>query len=143
MILQRSLKRIHLGRQSLEIGEIDWSDETREFEDKTLWSKVRDIIRATFNEKIFSVWVERLKESSETKIEKPIRAVDNIAKFAGLSEDEKKKLLMYFSEHTKYGLVNAVSTLAKEMENVDEQVRLEEIGGEILAKPLEELMEND
>jgi len=51
LILERSLKKIHLGRQTMEVGEIDWSDETRMLEDRALWAKVRDIIRATFDKR--------------------------------------------------------------------------------------------
>jgi hypothetical protein len=40
---------------------------------------------------------------------------------------------MYFSEPTKYGLINAVANLASQTRNVDEQIRLEELGGRILA----------
>jgi len=133
LILEYSLKKVHLRRQTLEIGEIDWSDETRELEDKALWSKVRDIIRATFNREVFESWIERLKESTEVKVENPIKAVNNIVKIAGLSEERKQKLLMHFSEPTKYGLINAVTNLARETKNIDEQIRLEELGGKILA----------
>jgi len=120
LILEHSLKKIHLGRQTLEIGEIDWSDETRELEDKALWSKVRDIIKATFD-----------GESTEVPIENPVEAVYNQVKLVGLSEEQKERLLMHFSEPTKYGLVNAVTNLASETKNVDEM--LEEFGGKILA----------
>jgi len=33
---------------------MDWSDETRQLEDRVLWSKVRDIIKATFDREVFS-----------------------------------------------------------------------------------------
>jgi hypothetical protein len=138
LILQHSLKKIHLGRQTLETGEIDWSDETRELEDKALWSKVRDILKATFDKQVFQSWVERLKESATIKIEKPIEAVNNIVKLAGLSEKQKQILLMHFSEPTKYGLINAVTNLASETKNVDEQIRLEEFGGKILETSLKD-----
>lgn len=36
LILEHSLKKIHLGRETLEVGEIDWSNETRELEDRAL-----------------------------------------------------------------------------------------------------------
>jgi hypothetical protein len=133
LILERSLKKIHLGRQTMEVGEIDWSEETRELEDRALWSKVRDIIRATFDKRVFQSWVEKLRESTKVKIERPIEAVDNIVGHLGLSEEQKLKLLMHFSEPTKYGLVNAITNLARETEDVEEQVRLEEFGGRILA----------
>jgi hypothetical protein len=133
LILEHSLKKIHLGRQTIEIGEIDWSDETRDIEDMALWAKVRDIIRATFDREVFGSWVEKLRESTEVRIEDPVKTVKNIVKLTGLSEEQKNQLLMHFSEQTKYGLVNAVTNLAKDTENVDEQIRLEEFGGRILA----------
>jgi hypothetical protein len=139
LILQRTLKKIHLGRQITEIDdEIGWSDETKELEDKTFWSKVRDIIRATFDKQIFQSWAEKLKESTKIEIKKPMEAVDNIVGHLGLSEEQKQKLLMHFSEPTKYGLINAVTNLASQIKNVDEQVRLEEFAGEILQTPLKD-----
>jgi hypothetical protein len=132
LILQQSLKKIHLGRQTLEIGEIDWSDETRELEDRAIWSKVRDIIRATFDKQIFQSWVRKLRESTQVKIEKPIEAVENIVGHLGLSEEQKQRLLMHFSEPTKYGLINAVANLAGESKNIEEQVKLEEFAGRML-----------
>jgi hypothetical protein len=138
LILEHSLKKVHLGRQ-LETGEIDWSDETRMLEDKAFWSKVKDVIRATFDGRIFESWIKRLRESVWVGIEKPVKVVEKIAESLEFSEEKKSQLLMYFSEHTKYGLVNAVSRLAREMKDTDEQVRLEEFGGRLLAS--EELEE--
>jgi hypothetical protein len=132
LILERSLKKIHLGRQTMEVGEIDWSEETRELEDRALWAKVRDIVRATFDKKIFQLWVEKLKESAKIEIKKPVEAVNNIVGHLGLTEEQKQKLLMHFSEPTKYGLINAITNLAGQTKNVEEQVKLEEFAGEIL-----------
>ncbi len=135
LIGEHSLKKVHLGKQTLEIGEIDWSDETRELEDKALWAKARDIIRLTFDNSIFSSWVKKMRESTEITIEKPTKAVNNVARLASLSEEQREDLLAYFSEHTKYGLVNAVTSLAKETKNADEQIRLEGFGGKLLNAP--------
>jgi len=131
LIATQTLRKVHLGRQ-MDEGAIDWSDETKELEDRALWAKVRDVIRATFDKQIFESWVEKLRESTEIVIEKPIKAVNNIARLIGLSEEKKNQLLMHFSEHTKYGLINAVTTLAREVESIDEQIRLEEFGGRLL-----------
>jgi hypothetical protein len=138
LILEHSLKKVHLGRQQ-ETGEIDWSDETRMLEDKAFWSKVRDVIKATFDGRIFESWIKRLRESVWVGIEKPVKVVEKIAESLEFSEEKKNQLLMYFSEHTKYDLVNAVSRLAREMKDTDEQVRLEEFSGRLLAS--EELEE--
>ncbi len=133
LILQQSLKKIHLGRQRMEVGEIEWSDETRMLEDRALWAKVRDIIKATFDRRIFQSWVGKLKESTRIEIEKPMEAVNNIVGHLGLSEEQKQRLLMHFSEPTKYGLINAVTNLASQTRNVEEQIRLEEFAGDILS----------
>lgn len=133
LILERSLKKLHLGRQTMEVGEIDWSEETRELEDRALWSKVRDIIRATFDKRIFQSWVERLRESTKVEIERPIEAVNNIVGHLGLTEEQKQRLLMHFSEPIKYGLINAITNLARQVKDVEEQIRLEEFGGKDLA----------
>ncbi len=131
LIGEYALKKVHLGRQT-ELGEIDWSDETRDLEDKLIWTKARDVIRQTFDRTIFSSWVTKLQESTEIPIEKPIRAANNIAKLAFLSELQKESLLAYFVEHTKYGLVNAMTAVARDTSNPDEQVRLEEAAGKVL-----------
>jgi hypothetical protein len=139
LILPRTLRKIHLGRQITEVNdEISWSDETKELEDKAFWSKVRDVIRATFDKQIFQSWVEKLKESTKIEIKKPIEAVNNIVGHLGLSEEQKQKLLMHFSEPTKYGLINAVTNLASQTKNADEQVRFEEFAGQILQTPLKD-----
>jgi hypothetical protein len=141
LILQHSLKKIHLGRQTLETDFVTWSDETRKLEDKALWSKVRDVIRATFDKQVFRSWVKRLRESVWIGIEEPIEAVNNIVKHLGLNEEQKSQLLMHFSEHTKYGLINAVTNLASETKNVEAQIRLEEFAGKILEAPLKNFEE--
>ncbi len=135
LIGERSLKKIHLGKQTVEIGEIGWSDETKELEDKALWAKARDIIRLTFDHDIFSSWIKKMRESTEVVIEKPVKAVDNIVRLAGLGEDRKDELLLHFSEHTKYGLINAITSVARDTKSVDEQIRIEEFGGKLLSAP--------
>jgi hypothetical protein len=138
LILQHSLKKIHLGKQTLETNFIGWSDETRKLEDKALWSKVRDVIRTTFDKQVFRSWVKRLRESVWIGIEEPIEAVNNIVRHLNLSEEQKSQLLMHFSEHTKYGLINAVTNLASETKNVEQQVRLEEFAGKLLETSLKD-----
>lgn len=129
LIVRQVLKRIHLGRT---MNEGLWSRETMELENRILFSKVRDVIRATFDREVFKKWVLKLKESTEIEIEEPVEEARNVAKLAGLTEEQERELLAYFTEHTKYGLINALTTLARDTRNVDERIRLEELGGKIL-----------
>ena len=129
LIVRQVLKRIHLGRT---MNEGLWSRETMELENRILFSKVRDVIRATFDREVFKKWVLKLKESTEIEIEEPVEEARNVAKLAGLTEEQERELLAYFTEHTKYGLINALTTLARDTRNIDERIRLEELGGKIL-----------
>jgi hypothetical protein len=89
-----------------------------------------------------------LRESAKIVLEKPLEAVENIVGHLGLSEEQKQRLLMYFSEPTKYGLINAITNLAAQTKNVEEQVRLEEFAGSLLAaknieRDVSDKVEND
>jgi hypothetical protein len=79
-----------------------------------------------------------MKQNSSHSIE---TAINNVVKLAGLTEEHKSELLMHFSEHTKYGLVNAVISLARDTESVDARIRLEEFGGRLLSTPENEFEE--
>jgi len=90
------------------------------------------LIEIDDDREVFNTWVKKLKESTKVEIKKPIEAVNNIVRHLNLSEEEREKLLIYFSEPTKYGLINAVTNLAAQVKNVEEQIKLEEFAGKIL-----------
>jgi len=144
MIGERAMQKVHLGRVNTEVGLIDWSNETLKLNDQALWSEVDDIIDMTFDEGSFNGWVAKLGESAETEIESPVTAVNNIATNIGLSEERKTVLMDYFlreKDSTKYGLVNSITAFAKDVTDVEEQVRLERIGGELIFAPEKRYME--
>lgn len=136
LIGEDSLYKVHLG-QRMELGELIYSDETRKLEDAALWSKVRDIIDATFDIKMLKVLIERMAASKAITIEKPIEVADVVARNLQLSEDKRNALLAYFVNEgsTLFGLVNGITRLAQDFEDPDEQVRLERTAGEILRTP--------
>lgn len=136
LIGEVALEKMHLGRMTKEIGFIDWSDETRMLEDQSLFSQVKDVIHAAFNEKIFYEWVDVAKNGTEVIVEEPIEAVNNVATFINIGEEQKNELLMHFlgdNDTTQYGLVNAITRTARDMTDVNEQVRLEGVAGSLLA----------
>jgi hypothetical protein len=137
LIGEHSLQKVHIGRATTEVGFIDWSDETRKLSDQALWSAVRDVIRSSFDDKVFYEWVETAQRAIEVAIEvQPVRVIDTVATHLGITEDQKNNLLQHFiadKDYTQYGLVNAVTRTARDLSNVDEQVRLETSAGQILA----------
>jgi hypothetical protein len=128
-----SFTKIHLGKER-GIGLLDWSDETLELEDRALWSKIEDIIRATFNPEIFRSWVDKINGISTIKLEEPTIAFNNIIKSEKIPEHKRDELLMHFGneEPTLWGLSASVTRLAQDMPNYDDQIALEEAGRRIL-----------
>lgn len=125
--------KIHLGKER-GVGLLDWSEETLKLEDKALWSKIEDIIRATFNPEIFRSWVDKINGVSTIKLEEPTIAFNNIIKSEKIPDNKRDELLMHFGneEPTLWGLSNAVTRLAQDMPNYEEQIEFEEKGRKIL-----------
>jgi len=142
LIGENVVRRVHLGRRRERTDDI-WSDETWKKRDETLWSEVRDVIRATFDPEIFEEWVDKLRRGTEVEVESPTTAVDNIAVKYNISDEKKKDLLDYFTTKeapTQWGLANAVTRIAQEEEKPENQVELEKIGNEIAILEPEEFL---
>lgn len=133
LIGETSLYKVHLG-QRMEIGELAFKDDTRKALDDALWKQVRDIIDGTFNGEILHQYMNKLRTANIIEIPKPQEAIDATAKNLDLSEERKLDLLRYFAKEgdTVFGLINGITRLAQDVENYDEQIRMERYAGEVL-----------
>lgn len=138
LVHSRNIHQVHLGKQ-LEVGYL--SQETRELEDRTIWSKVRDLIRAAFADKeAFLLLVKKMMNAQEIELENPVGAVDLVVKNFGFSDDDKQDImneLMAAGSNTVYGLLTAVTAVGRDKPNQDETIRFERAGGDILDDPRE------
>jgi len=135
LIGEHVFKRVHIGRE-LGVGLIDWSNETLELEDAALWSKIRDMIQATFDPEVFHKWVDEINEIASTEVPKPSLAVDNIIKHFDLPKSKKDDLLNQFAKEspTQWGLSMAVTQIAQNEEDYEKQIEMEKIGAQLLEK---------
>lgn len=135
---EESLYKIHLGRE-MEIGAQVFSDETRQLEDRTIWSKARDVIDSTFNPAVLKVLVDKMREARGQLIPEPMvtKAVDIVAKDLSMSKDKRDSLLAYFAKegNSVFGLVNGITRLAQDYSSYDDQVALERYAGRVLNRP--------
>lgn len=140
MISDDILKRIHVGREK-GIGEINWSEETLRKQDETLWLKIKDMITGTFNPEIFRKWVDRINEVASEVIEKPTIAINNVVKNYNVTKEKTEQLLHMFAQegYTKWGLSNAITSVAQTETDYEKQINMEKVGAEILHVPLEQL----
>ena len=137
LIGEHVFKRVHIGRE-LGVGLIDWSNETLELEDAALWSKIRDMIQATFDSEVFHKWMDEINEVASTEVPKPVIAVDNIIKHFDMPKSKKDDLLNQFAKEspTQWGLSMAVTQIAQNEEDYEQQIEMEKIGAKILDKKI-------
>lgn len=137
MIGESAITKIHLGRKQ-DTGIVQFSRETQMAESKTLWLQVRDIIRGTFDPVTFKQWVESVRVGAEVEIPSPVYAVDNVIESFGINDALKDDLLNHFAragDMTQWGLANAVTRTARDLEDPDQIVELETIGGKVAVMP--------
>ncbi len=143
MVISEGYSRVHLGKRKEE-GEFTWSSETVNFENKAIWSAVKDVVHQTFDPANFDAIVARLKTNAETPVKAPTQAVDNIVTYAGLTDDVKAMLLERFlgeKDFSQWGLANGMTATARDIKDPDLQVEIETKASNIALMPADAFIE--
>ena len=134
---ERSTRKYHVGarREDTEsIAEL-LSDETKMLTDQATWAQMRDVVKAAFDRAKFDALVDKIAGSVEDKITDVIKLVDNTAKQLILRDTEKVSVLQHLiqgGDLTRYGLFNAITRTAEDVEEYDRATELEKFGGNII-----------
>jgi len=138
MISPFSQKRYHVGKS---IGEIEaaaeiFSDATKEQDDKALWMKVVDTVRAATKEAGFKLIVDDMRRTTEMRLEAdPVTVVERTTKKFAMTEGEGKSVLTHLIEGgdlSGYGLLNAITRTSQDIEDYDRATDFERMGGQII-----------
>lgn len=143
MIAGGGMKRRHVGsRNELTDGEQVrhlLTDATKRATDKAIWMQVRDVVRGAFDEMKFDANTKKLAGMAEDVIEGDvIKVVEFGAKQFGFTEGEGKSVLKNLiagGDLTRYGLFNAVTRTAQDLESYDRASEFEALGGKIIELP--------
>lgn len=131
-----AMKKYHVGRAQ-EMDVIQFSNETLNSEDKTFWLKVRDLVKHSLSEVTFRKIVEEMTVSTAVKIEEPTKAIELVSKKYTFSEGEKNDVLSHLiqgGDLTSWGLGNAVTRMAQDVDSYDRSTELEAIGFEVMGQ---------
>jgi len=131
-IMTSGISKVHLGRKIGGEGEINFSERTEKLDAMTVLSGMNDIIKQVFEPRKMQEIIDRIRAGQNVAVEEPVKVVENICEQWKLSDNMKNEILAQFTEKTQFGVANAITAVAKEQENVEDQIKLEEIGGEIL-----------
>jgi hypothetical protein len=140
MILPTAMRRHHIGRA----GEGEWnegdayevfSDATRKLDDKAFWAKVNDVTMSALDDVKFADQVKQLAATTAIDTGKPKDAVEIIGSTFGLQEGEQENVLNHLAKGgdlSLWGLANAVTRTAEDVDSYDRAIELERIGGQVI-----------
>jgi hypothetical protein len=138
----KAVRKTHLGARHELAGDQLYtlrSDQTRRLTDAALWAQVRDVLRNAFDEKNFEALILKAAETAEQKITgDPVKVVDLSAKKFGLNEGEKTSVLRHLIEGgdlSRYGLYNAITRTAEDLDSYDRATDFEHLGGKVIELP--------
>jgi hypothetical protein len=142
LIMPRAMSRYHIGRRNDPQFELDqaseyYTDATRQQDDKAFWMKVQDVADGLFDPARFNAMVDKFENATSQKIN-GVEAVEEVGSRFQLNEDERNAVLNHLIEggdRSLFGLVNAVTRTATDVESYDRSIELQRFGGQILELP--------
>lgn len=131
-------RRYHVGKRQgvVDIAAELLSNEAREADDKALWLKIRDVVRAAYTQDVMAKAVAKMtKAIAEPITTDPAKVVEVTAKRFLFGEETRGQILRRLIEGgdlTRYGLMNAVTRASQDEADYETATAMERAGGEIL-----------
>lgn len=115
------------------------ADDTRRTMDRAVLLKVRDVVRAAMDQVAFDRAIAAMQATTKQMIEgNPAEAIEVLADDFALADSEKTSVLRHLIEGgdlSRYGLMNAITRSAEDVESYDRATEIETLGGRLLDLP--------
>lgn len=115
------------------------SDEAIRADDNAVLLKIRDVLRATISQEFLDGQIAKMQAATNERITGDVpAAVQLLAKQFAFTEAEGSGVLRHLIEGgdiSRYGVLNAVTRYAQDVESYDRATELETVGGQILDLP--------
>jgi len=115
------------------------SDEALRADDDAILLKARDVVRGAMDEVIFNSTLDKMRAAAENRLEgHPEKAVEVLSNKMGFTQEEQGGVLRHLIEGgdlSQWGVLNAVTRYAQDVESYDRATELEALGGTILELP--------
>jgi len=138
IVPDRALRKTHVGRLTeASIDEITlFKDDTLAADDQAFFLKVRDVVQSAVSESTFVVAAEKMRRTLGIQIKgDPVKAIEVLSTRYLFNEQERAgvlRSLIAVADLSGYGLVNAVTGFAQEVEDYDRSTELEAVAGRML-----------
>lgn len=144
MIRAHAIRKAHLGRGQrggdvIEDAREFFRTETRIADDRAFFLKVQDAVSSMFNAEKFNKRILEYSDAAAKAIEAdPVQVVEYVAKRFGINDGERSSIMRHLiagGDLSAWGLGNAVTRAAQDVESYDRSVELESFGGDIIELP--------
>lgn len=144
MIRETAVRKAHLGRgargqDAIEDAREYYRDETRLADDRAFFLKIQDATAAMFDPGRFAERLVQYREaSSRSIVADPVAVVEVTAKRYALTDSERSSVLQHLirgGELSQWGLANALTRTAADVESYDRATELEALGGDLIELP--------
>lgn len=143
---ERSVRKYHVGKKHELVGDELYallSPETRHATDKALWMQIREVVKIAFDRARFDQLIDKVEGTQADKIEgeNVVQVVSLASKKFGVTEAESKSVLAHLIEGgqlNRFGLHNAFTRAAQDLESYDRATEFESIGGKVIELPKSE-----
>jgi hypothetical protein len=131
----------HLGRAAADTPDAYelFSDETLAADNIAFFMKVQDLVRDAVDRTKFEQLVTQMQATTERRIEgNPVKAVELLADKLKLQQHESSGVLQHLiqgGDLSQWGLLNAVTRTAQDVESYDRATELEEFGATVMSLP--------
>lgn len=135
------MRKYHVGR----INEADngygiYRDETIAADDRAFMMKIADTVKAAVEQAVFEKIISKMRDATEATMDGKMvpQVVELASKEYNITENESENILGYLingGDLSLYGLANAVTRHAQDVESYDRSTELEAIGYRVLTMP--------
>jgi hypothetical protein len=135
------MRKYHIGAKQLESENVYalLSDKTKRLTDAAIWSQTQDVVRSAFDIASFEARVGQIQETAVQVIGGDVVKVVNLtSERFGLSKSEGSSVLKHLidgGDLSRYGLFNAVTRTAQDVEDYDRATEIEQVGGRVIELP--------
>lgn len=119
-------------------GAFELSDKTRRLSDAALMSSIHDMVRGAVNQSKFEQFVNNFSLATGDVLPASAdvnKVIDTVAKEYDIRESEKPGILHHLAaggDLSRFGLLNAVTRMAQDVDSYDRSVELEMVGGAMI-----------
>lgn len=139
VLKEHSVRKSHVGGRHELLGEqimAVLSDRTRRLKDAALWSEITDVVKTSFDRAKFDATVKRISGMVDQKIEgNPVEAIEMTRRLFGMNDGESTSMMQHLiqgGDLSRYGLFNAITRTAEDLDSYDRASEFEKFGGALI-----------